>query len=338
MNNGFVKVAAAVPRVRVADCAYNTDSIMNLMAQAEGQGVEIVCFPELSVTAYTCQDLFQQQLLLDEAEASLLKLLEFSHNLAITAVVGIPLTFEGMLLNCAAVIHRGKVVGIVPKTYLPNYKEFYEQRWFAPATAVRDGSILKFCGQSVPLGGRLLFEMAHCTFGIELCEDLWAAVPPSSALALDGAEIILNLSASNDLVGKNRYVCDLVTGQSARCIAGYVYTACGFGESSQDVVFGGKACIAENGHMLAEGKRFSMEEQLVVSEIDVERLPAGDALWHRHARARHAGKPESARQGALPSVGRQLHGGRDRPDLEWPRHHDRAALAGPDAHGRVPRL
>ena len=272
MNNGFVKVAAAMPRVRVADCAYNTDSIMNLMAQAEGQGVEIICFPELCVTAYTCQDLFQQQLLLEEAESSLLKLMEFSHNLAITAIVGVPLAYEGVLLNCAAVIHRGKVTGIVPKTYLPNYKEFYEQRWFASATSLYEGSLLKFCGQCVPIGSRLLFEMAHCTFGIEICEDLWAPIPPSSGLALAGADIVFNLSASNDLVGKDRYVHGLVEGQSARCIAGYVYTSCGFGESTQDVVFGGKACIAENGRMLAEGKRFATEEQLVVSEIDVERL------------------------------------------------------------------
>lgn len=272
MKNGFIKVAAAVPRVSVADCRKNTEQIEALMAKAQGQGVEIVCFPELSVTGYTCQDLFQQQLLLEEAEASLLRLMEFSRNLDIVAIVGVPISCHGMLFNCAAVVQRGKILGLVPKTYLPNYKEFYERRWFTSAMALTAGTELRFCGQNVPMGNHLLFNYADVSFGVELCEDLWAVTPPSSAHALAGAELIFNLSASNELVGKADYLRTLIETQSARCIAGYVYSSCGWGESTQDVVFGGRACIAENGHVLADGQRFLLDEQLVCSEIDVERL------------------------------------------------------------------
>ncbi len=274
MQNGFVKVAAGVPRVNVADCAYNTRQIEALMARADGLGVEVLCLPELSLTAYTCQDLFHQQLLLDEAETSLLKLMEFSRNLGLTTLVGVPVAYGGMLFNCAAVVQRGKVCGFVPKTYLPNYKEFYERRWFSPAGAAPKDAVVHFCGQTVPLSSSLLFSTQRCVFGIELCEDLWAPVPPSSRLALSGADIIFNLSASNELVGKDSYLRSLVTGQSARLISGYVYAGSGFGESTQDMVFSGRAFIAENGHMLAAGDRFTMDEQLVVSEIDVERMRA----------------------------------------------------------------
>lgn len=271
MKYGFVKVAAAVPRVKVADCNYNTEQIENLIAQAEGQGVEVICFPELSVTSYTCQDLFHQQLLLEEAETSLLKLVEFCRSLNIIAIVGAPLSFKGMLLNVAVIIHKGKILGVVPKTYLPNYNEFYEHRWFASGASL-ENTKLKFCGQNVFVGTHLLFEATHFTFGVEICEDLWSVVPPSSKLALAGAEIIFNLSASNDIVGKSRYVENLVEGQSARALAGYVYSGCGFGESTQDLVFAGRAYIAENGHILSSLQRFQMEDQMLINEIDVERL------------------------------------------------------------------
>lgn len=271
MKYGFVKVAAAVPRVKVADCNYNTEQIENLIAQAEGQGVEVICFPELSVTSYTCQDLFHQQLLLEEAETSLLKLVEFCRSLNIIAIVGAPLSFKGMLLNVAVIIHKGKILGVVPKTYLPNYNEFYEHRWFASGASL-ENTKLKFCGQNVLVGTHLLFEAPHFTFGVEICEDLWSVVPPSSKLALAGAEIIFNLSASNDIVGKSRYVENLVEGQSARALAGYVYSGCGFGESTQDLVFAGRAYIAENGHILSSLQRFQMEDQMLINEIDVERL------------------------------------------------------------------
>ena len=271
MKYGFVKVAAAVPRVKVADCNYNTEQIENLIAQAEGHGVEVICFPELSVTSYTCQDLFHQQLLLEEAETSLLKLVEFCRSLNIIAIVGAPLSFKGMLLNVAVIIHKGKILGVVPKTYLPNYNEFYEHRWFASGASL-ENTKLKFCGQNVLVGTHLLFEATHFTFGVEICEDLWSVVPPSSKLALAGAEIIFNLSASNDIVGKSRYVENLVEGQSARALAGYVYSGCGFGESTQDLVFAGRAYIAENGHILSSLQRFQMEDQMLINEIDVERL------------------------------------------------------------------
>ncbi len=265
-------MAAAVPQVKVADCRFNTEQTERLMVQAEGLGVEVVCFPELGLTAYTCGDLFHQQLLLDEASTALLRLMELSRNLNVAAIVGVPVAYNGSLYNCAAVIRRGKIHGLVPKTHLPNYGEFYEQRWFASGNTLPADAVVKFCGQNVPFRSRLLFETPRYTFGVEICEDLWAVCPPSAQLALAGAELIFNLSASNDLIGKNEKLRRLVLGQSARLLSGYVYAGCGFGESTQDLVFGGRACIAENGRMLAEGKRFSMEPQLVVSEIDVERL------------------------------------------------------------------
>ena len=274
MQNGFIKVAAAIPSVKVADCSFNIQQIESLMASAEGQGVEILCLPELAITAYTCQDLFQQQLLLDEAEASLLKLMEFSRNLNVTALVGVPIAYNSMLFNCAAVIQRGKVYGLVPKTYIPNYKEFYEKRWFTSAQVLANGVELRFCGQTVPMSKNLVFSTTHCTFGIEICEDLWAPVPPSNHLALAGADIIFNLSASNELIGKAQYLRNLVLGQSARLLAGYVYAGSGYGESTQDLVFSGRAFIAENGTLLAQAERFAMREQLICSEIDVERLRA----------------------------------------------------------------
>lgn len=272
MYKGYLKVAAAVPQVRVADCHYNTDQVEQIMARAEGQGVEIVCFPELNITGYSCQDLFQQQLLLDEAEAALLRLLEFSRNLNIVAIVGVPVMHGGSVYNCAAVLQHGKIHGLVPKTYIPNYKEFYEERWFTSGAALTDGVKFKFCGQNIPFGTNLLFEVDEVKFGIELCEDLWAVVPPSSLLALAGADVVFNLSASNELTGKADYLKALVCNQSARSLCGYVYSSCGWGESTQDVVFGGRAYIVENGRMLAEGQPFKLDEQILVNEICVEVL------------------------------------------------------------------
>ena len=267
-----IRIAAITPRVKVADVAFNTNEIENAMARSEGQGVEILCCPEMSLTGYTCQDLFGQQLLLEQAETAMLKLIELSRNLNLTTIVGLPFRFGGLLLNCAAVIQKGKVHGIVPKTYLPNYNEFYEMRWFSSSTAVPKHSTTRFCGQNVPVSADLLFEVGDVKFGIELCEDLWAPIPPSSLMALGGADIIFNLSASDDIIGKHSYLRALVSGQSARCISGYVYASAGYGESTQDVVYGGKAIVAENGKILAESLRFSLEPQMIVSEIDVERL------------------------------------------------------------------
>lgn len=272
MTDGFIKVAAAIPNVKVASISYNVNEMESLMARAEGLGVEILCFPELSITAYTCQDLFQQQLLLEEAENGLLRIAELSRNLNLTAIVGVPIKLGSVLLNCAAVVQGGKIHGIVPKTYLPNYNEFYEMRWFASASVVPEDCTLRFCGQNIPLSPKLIFCLDEVNFAIEICEDLWAPIPPSSQLCLAGADIIFNLSASNDIIGKHSYLRSLIQNQSARSLSGYVYTSSGFGESTQDLVYGGKAFIAENGHILSESNRFVYDSQLIVSEIDVERL------------------------------------------------------------------
>jgi len=271
MNYGFVKVASAIPSLKVADCTYNIQQIESLIVQAEGKGVEIIVFPELCISGYSCQDLFGQQLLLEKCEESLFKLLDFTRSLQIIAIVGMPVMVSGLLMNCAIAVQGGKILGVVPKTFLPNYKEFYEQRWFAPSTAA-DARQVHLCAQNVPFGCNILFHTQKTTFAIEICEDLWAPVPPSSELALKGAEIIFNLSASNELIGKHQYLLSLISQQSARCIAGYVYSSCGFGESTQDVVFGGNALIYENGNLIARSQRFSLEEQMVISEIDTERL------------------------------------------------------------------
>ena len=271
MNYGFVKVAAAVPLVQVADCFYNIEKIEGLMRQASEKGVQIIAFPELSVTGYTCLDLFAQQTLLDGAEEALLQLVSNTADLDILTIVGVPLRTENRLINAAVVFQKGAIRGVVPKTYLPNYKEFQEQRWFTSVTELRESTI-SIGEEEYPMGSHLLFRSGRLTAGIEICEDLWVPVPPSSLLAMEGANIIFNLSASNELIGKHAYLRSLICQQSARCMAGYVYASSGFGESSTDLVFAGNGIIAENGNLLAESPRFMMEEQLVISEIDIETL------------------------------------------------------------------
>lgn len=273
MNYGFVKVAAAVPRVKIADCNFNAKQLESLIAVADGKGVQIITFPEMCITAYTCGDLFGQQLLLEEAEMALMQILNNTRQLDIISILGMPVIVNSTVINAAVVIQKGKVLGVVPKTYLPNYKEFYEQRWFTSALQVAETSV-RLCGQIIPMGTNLLFETSDTIFGIEICEDLWSTIPPSSTLALQGAEIIFNLSADNEGIGKNSYLRSLISQQSARCISGYVFSSCGFGESTTDVVFAGNGLIYENGNQLAHNDRFSFEEQLIISEIDVEYLRA----------------------------------------------------------------
>ncbi len=273
MNYGFVKVAAAVPRVKIADCNFNAKQLESLIAVADGKGVQIITFPEMCITAYTCGDLFGQQLLLEEAEMALMQILNNTRQLDIISILGMPVVINSTVINAAVVIQKGKVLGVVPKTYLPNYKEFYEQRWFTSALQVAETSV-RLCGQIIPMGTNLLFETSDTIFGIEICEDLWSTIPPSSTLALQGAEIIFNLSADNEGIGKNSYLRSLISQQSARCISGYVFSSCGFGESTTDVVFAGNGLIYENGNQLAHNDRFSFEEQLIISEIDVEYLRA----------------------------------------------------------------
>lgn len=271
MNYGYVKVAAAVPQVKVADCKFNAGEIEKEIIIAEGKGVQIIVFPELSITGYTCGDLFAQQLLLDEAEMGLIQVLNNTRQLDIISILGMPVSVNGALMNTAVIIQKGKILGVVPKTYLPNYKEFSEKRWFTSAVEVQDTSV-RLCGQLVPMSRHLLFETADTTFGVEICEDLWAPVSPSSMLALQGAEIIFNMSADNEGWGKHDYLRSLLSQQSARSLSGYVFSSAGWGESTTDVVFAGNGLIYENGVLLAASERFSMESQVVVSEIDVESL------------------------------------------------------------------
>ena len=271
MNYGFVKVAAAVPHVQVADCFYNIQQMEGLMRQASDKGVQIIAFPEMSVTAYTCLDLFAQQTLLKNAEQALLKLVSDTADLNILTIAGASLVTENRLINAAIAFQAGKILGVVPKTYIPNYKEFQEQRWFTSATELRDKTV-SIGDRTYPLGSHLLFTAGQVKVGIEICEDLWVPVPPSSLLAMEGANILVNISASNELIGKHHYLRSLICQQSARCMAGYVYASAGFGESSTDLVFVGNGIIAENGTLLEESPRFTMQEQLVISEIDIENL------------------------------------------------------------------
>ena len=273
MKYGFVKVAAAVPTVKVADVDYNVQQIESLLAQAEGKGVEVMVTPELCLTGYSCQDLFREQLLLDKAEEGIIQLLDFTRKLDTILIVGAPIVINGLLYNCAVVIQRGQVLGVVPKTYLPNYGEFYEKRWFASAQDLNPTDIY-LAGSSVHVSAEpvLFTTVDGVKFGVEICEDVWAPIPPSNNLALAGADIILNLSASDELIGKHRYLRSLLAQQSARTISGYVYASSGFGESTQDVVYGGNVMVFENGKLLAEGERFSLQPQILVGQIDVEKL------------------------------------------------------------------
>lgn len=273
MNYGFIKVASAVPSVKVADCKYNVKQIEQQIILAEGQGVEIIVFPELSLTGYTCQDLFRQNLLLETTESAMLMLLDFTRQLNIISIVGLPIAVGDLLLNCAAIIQKGQILGIVAKEYLPNYNEFYEKRWFASVQDLRTTE-LRFAGNQINLSftPQIFVTCDGVRFGVEICEDVWAPTPPSNHLALAGADIIFNLSASDELIGKHDYLCKLLAQQSARTITGYVYSSAGFGESTQDVVYGGNALIFENGHLLQSGPRFAMTPQMQVAQIDVERL------------------------------------------------------------------
>ena len=273
MQNGFIKVAASIPSVKVANCQYNVQQIENAIALAEGKGVEIIVFPELSITGYTCQDLFRQRLLIEQAELSVMKLLDFTRSLDIISIVGVPIVAGDLLLNCGMVIQKGTILGVVVKTFLPNYSEFYEKRWFSSSQDLKPTEI-RFAGRTVKLSAshKVFRTYDGVTFGVEICEDVWSPNPPSNELALSGAELIFNLSASDDLIGKHSYLEKLLSQQSARTITGYVYSSCGFGESTQDVVYGGNALICENGNILTQGQRFSLDPQTVISQIDVEKL------------------------------------------------------------------
>ncbi len=274
MDYGFVRVAAAIPKLKVANCKYNAGEIIKISNEADRQGVQFVVFPELAVTAYSCGDLFLQRTLQNEALKGLETILSETKALECVIIFGMPLLVNSRMYNCGVAIRKGKLLGVVPKSFIPNYSEFYELRWFCPGLEKKNETI-DLLGQSVPFGIDVLFEAGNISglcFGIEICEDLWVPSPPSSAQALSGATLLFNLSASNEIVGKHEYRENMIKMQSAKCAAAYIYTSSGPNESTTDLVFGGHALICEYGSLLAESERFSFEEQLLVADIDIERL------------------------------------------------------------------
>jgi NAD+ synthase (glutamine-hydrolysing) len=274
LSHGFFRVAAATPDCRVADPAHNAAQTIALLRQADEQSVGLVVFPELGLSAYTCEDLFHQHALLAACEMALAQVLEASRSVAAVAVVGMPVRAGHLLFNCAVVLHQGRILGVVPKTYLPNYGEFYEARQFSSAHDFADTHI-QLLDQQVPFGSDLIFsdpKWPLFVLHLELCEDLWVPIPPSSTAALAGATVLANLSASNATVGKAPYRRQLVAQQSARCLAAYVYASAGVGESSTDLAWDGHSMVAENGEILIESERFSDTPSLTIADVDLERL------------------------------------------------------------------
>lgn len=275
-SHGFARVAVGVPRCRVADPAHNALETIALAKDAAANGAALIALPELGLSAYSCDDLFHQEALLAACRAALADIVAASAALPIVMVVGLPLRVEHQLFNCAAVVSNGRVQGVVPKTYLPNYGEFYEARQFSPA-ANTQATRIDLCGHSVPFGAGLLFELGELggtslRFHVEICEDVWAPIPPSSFAALAGASVLVNLSASNIVVGKAAYRHQLIAQQSARCLAAYLYSSAGMGESTTDMAWDGQALIYENGERLAESGRFLDTSHLIYADVDLERL------------------------------------------------------------------
>ncbi|HZN69755.1 MAG TPA: nitrilase-related carbon-nitrogen hydrolase, partial [Tepidisphaeraceae bacterium] len=271
--HGFARVSVCVPRLKVASPAFNVERTVAMARDACADGASVVLFPELGLSAYSNEDLFHQDALLDATEAALARLLEQNVKLPAALIVGLPLRFEGRLFNCAAIVHRGRVLGLVPKSFLPNYREFYERRQFTPGSAAtfRDVRLL---GQDVPFGTDLIFEaedVPGLSLFVEICEDVWVPIPPSTYGALAGATVLANLSASNITVGKAAYRRSLCADQSGRCIAAYLYSAAGQGESTTDLAWDGHAMIYENANLLAESKRFAETEQRIAADVDLDR-------------------------------------------------------------------
>lgn len=310
-SHGFARVAVGVPRCRVADPAANAAETIALAGQAASNGAALIAFPELGLSAYTCDDLFHQAALLDASLDALSAVVAASEKLPIAMIVGLPLRVEHLLYNCAAVVAGGRILGVVPKSYLPNYGEFYESRQFNPADSavVSETSLL---GQTVPFGAQLLFEVSNLPlfrFHVEICEDLWVPIPPSSFAALAGATVLVNLSASNIVVGKSAYRHQLVSQQSARCLSAYLYSSAGMGESTTDMAWDGQAVICENGELLAESERFLDSSHLIFADIDLDRLSRERMRMTTFGRSvrRHAGEVAAFRlvsfQLALPLDG-----------------------------------
>jgi len=289
-SHGFARVAVATPVVRVGDPQRNLGATLELMREAAREKALLAVFPELGLSAYTCDDLFHQQALIDAAQAALASLLNRTRNLPLAALVGLPVALDGLLYNCAALICQGRLAGVVPKIYLPNYREFYEGRQFTPGDTARQAGI-RLAGQQAPFGTNLLFRLApKLVLHVEICEDLWVPTPPSSFAALAGATVIANLSASNVTIGKEGYRRELAANQSARCMAAYLYSAAGLGESTTDLAWDGHAMVYENGTLLAESRRFADRAQLALADVDLDRLLADrmrqntfGAAMRRHA-------------------------------------------------------
>jgi NAD+ synthase (glutamine-hydrolysing) len=295
-RHGFARVAVATPIVRIGDPHHNGEATLELIERAAAENTALVVFPELGLTAYTCDDLFHQRALIDAAEEALARLIERTRRLPVAALVGLPVTVHGLLYNCAALVCRGRLVGVAPKIYLPNYREFYEGRYFTPGDTTSCTEI-RLAGQSTAFGTGLLFKVAEqpgFVLHVEICEDLWVPTPPSSFATLAGATVVANLSASNVVIGKEGYRRQLVGNQSARCLAAYLYSAAGMGESTTDLAWDGHALIYENGTLVAESRRFADTPQLAAADIDLGRLAAdrmrqntfGDAALRHHEEVR----------------------------------------------------
>ena len=269
---GFVKIAACSAKTAVANPEKNAAYLLEAIAKARKTGAQVIVLPELALSSYTAADLFHQDRLIRGCEGALGRILTETAGDPAVIALGMPVRVGDALYNCAVLIQNGKILGAVPKEYLPNYQEFYEKRWFAPGSSALEEEIT-LCGQRVPFG-ELLFRFGELTVGVEVCEDLWVPIPPSSRLAVSGANLILNLSASNELVAKDAYRKNLISGQSARCICAYAYASSGLGESTTDLVFGGACTVAENGTILAEGERFRQDGAMAVACVDLDRLMA----------------------------------------------------------------
>lgn len=299
---GIMRVAAAVPKLRLCNVAENAAAMAEQLHVAADRKASLVAFPELSLTGYTCGDLFFQKSLLQATEAGLQQMLEACPE-GVTAVVGAPVQADGVLYNCAVVLTKGKLLGVVPKLFLPNYNEFYEKRWFASGFQLQAEHVT-LCGQQVPMGRELLFESADgVRFGVELCEDLWTALPPSTFLSLHGAELIVNLSASNELIAKREYRQELVRQQSARCLCAYLYVSAGVGESTSDLVFSGHSMVAQCGGMVKENADYLAENYVLTADLDLDRIRGDRREQTSFADAQaHYGTLEPVRRVSCPAL------------------------------------
>ncbi|MCX6000451.1 MAG: NAD(+) synthase [Chloroflexi bacterium] len=289
---GFLRVGAAIPALRVADVDFNVAAIVESLRKAGSEGVQVLAFPEMAVTGYTIGDLVQHEALLRSAENGLGRILSESAGIPMVVIVGMPLSVDQKVFNCAVVVNGGRILGVIPKTCLPTYREFYEERWFASSADTRVDTV-DLLGQCVPFGVDILFGLRaidHAIFGVEICEDLWVPLSPHEHQSLAGATVLVNVSASNEVIGKPEWRRTIVSSESGRCIAGYCYVSGGVGESSNDVGFGGHAIIAENGTILRESDRLSLNPQMVISDIDLGRLAHDRRVTKRFSRASRQSK------------------------------------------------